>query len=1250
MTQGPLEGEGRDLETSENATPQPPDEYSPDFTVPDDSSLPEQKGDTTTRSVLPVGDKKRPQRKIVDSKQPNPNDASTRAQSIKDDPSTQALMAELKALEANQNGGPAKRRLPKPLKSKPKDVQAASEVSARAPPKPLWMGVKHEARMHERRRAVEVSKPSKEDRRRLREYREQQQLRAHARMKQMQEDKERQQQLAEAKELEKQARHEKLLQNIAENQAAREERNQRRNKIMEEAKGLLTKDHVPLFKKLEMKFQVASEDEQRQKQEDYNMGRGKLYKMKLKDFLASPPHKPSASSDPGAPIEPTKFEDYMDDSPNGKRRSRTKGPRPPASAPAQRSHKRHANKPQDNPAYVPPPPAPPAEAGNPTEGISFADFMKAEKGQPKSSKDRLMKSKKNKNSRELGSPGPATVPEEDEDPLAASTSQATKQFATQEVQVSAREMSEERGCSPITFADRATSPCWIMAPTAAAAVLATALAQIQLSGSVDSTTLHSLRNSMISNDKAPVPSTSTSINNVIDEKTSNGAVDANNNNPTQESAAVLDETSTPPLDLATSAYGEPILLPEINDTSAVQPDDSGGQPSTSNQEAATEDAGSVGMRIGSGELSNEGLSEPSAAEAANSSLHEEIVSPRTANETVNANSDTASNQEDTTDKEVDLRDSDQANSQIQEVDTGHETDAEPKTASGRPGTPEEETVDEAAGLNKQEVLVGLEASASAPPAAGSQGSVDSPTAIDVVEEGVNNTAEDNWPEEAVEAEEACEEAPGSERLEELVAEETVADEELQEAVMGEPAHELKSLSRIGSAKSAGAPDSVRSDASPRISIVYPDDAMMETVGDRVEEASTHAARVSDGPLGEAERADSAKSSRSWKSTKSTACVAENVEKEGNADAVQEAEDEDENRGTKARSITSGASARSTEFVRLANGDATQGGLDAEVDTEVEAEEIEVLEGDEQSRSLVAGASARSAESVDSVSEVGLEGAEETAEEGQEVAGDWALTGAVPAESADTRPAGESAEASSPEEAESAPADERAAEQPGLEVEDLFSETEPPPQAGVDEVAEPEPQPEPQPELDIEKASEDLREAFAAHTLARRRVMDAEDLLKMVPGVSSDPRWVAQRRIRGVKTSSAAYTKMSGGGEGEFMDEPLDDDGGEVDDETRQRIAATTIQRYWGGHADRKHFVYKKARSELDKSQQRIDELRARYKVRENPTLQQLVFQLETEESQSMFSGVTPAPMAPRKQKMKVTAQPVIRNVRRGNPS
>lgn len=56
------------------------------------------------------------------------------------------------------------------------------------------------------------------------------------------------------------------------------------------------------------------------------------------------------------------------------------------------------------------------------------------------------------------------------------------------------------------------------------------------------------------------------------------------------------------------------------------------------------DCCAVGMRIGSGELSNEGLSEPSAVEAANSSLHEEIVSPRTANETVNANSDTASNQ------------------------------------------------------------------------------------------------------------------------------------------------------------------------------------------------------------------------------------------------------------------------------------------------------------------------------------------------------------------------------------------------------------------------------------------------------------------------------------------------------------------------------------------------------------------------------------------------------------------------------
>lgn len=51
--------------------------------------------------------------------------------------------------------------------------------------------------------------------------------------------------------------------------------------------------------------------------------------------------------------------------------------------------------------------------------------------------------------------------------------------------------------------------------------------------------------------------------------------------------------------------------------------------------------------------------------------------------------------------------------------------------------------------------------------------MDSPTAIDVIEEGVNNTAEEDWPEEAVEAEEACEEAPGSERLEELVAEETV---------------------------------------------------------------------------------------------------------------------------------------------------------------------------------------------------------------------------------------------------------------------------------------------------------------------------------------------------------------------------------------------------------------------------------------------------------------------------------------------
>lgn len=106
------------------------------------------------------------------------------------------------------------------------------------------------------------------------------------------------------------------------------------------------------------------------------------------------------------------------------------------------------------------------------------------------------------------------------------------------------------------------------------------------------TTSYILMRTKRANVQAPVPSTSTSINNVIDEKTSNGAVDANNNNPTQESAAVLDETSTPPLDLATSAYGEPILLPEINDTSAVQPDDSGGQPSTSNQEAATEDAGS----------------------------------------------------------------------------------------------------------------------------------------------------------------------------------------------------------------------------------------------------------------------------------------------------------------------------------------------------------------------------------------------------------------------------------------------------------------------------------------------------------------------------------------------------------------------------------------------------------------------------------------------------------------------------------
>lgn len=60
-------------------------------------------------------------------------DASTRAQSIKDDPSTQALMAELKALEANQNGGPAKRRLPKPLKSKPKDAQAGDGALTNVP-------------------------------------------------------------------------------------------------------------------------------------------------------------------------------------------------------------------------------------------------------------------------------------------------------------------------------------------------------------------------------------------------------------------------------------------------------------------------------------------------------------------------------------------------------------------------------------------------------------------------------------------------------------------------------------------------------------------------------------------------------------------------------------------------------------------------------------------------------------------------------------------------------------------------------------------------------------------------------------------------------------------------------------------------------------------------------------------------------------------------------------------------------------
>lgn len=42
---------------------------------PDRTEVCLHQGDTTTRSVLPVGDKKRPQRKIVDSKQPNPNGA-----------------------------------------------------------------------------------------------------------------------------------------------------------------------------------------------------------------------------------------------------------------------------------------------------------------------------------------------------------------------------------------------------------------------------------------------------------------------------------------------------------------------------------------------------------------------------------------------------------------------------------------------------------------------------------------------------------------------------------------------------------------------------------------------------------------------------------------------------------------------------------------------------------------------------------------------------------------------------------------------------------------------------------------------------------------------------------------------------------------------------------------------------------------------------------------------------------------------